>query len=72
MLDENKAVDYEIEQTEVLDKATEVLDSEATQMLDDEATTLLDLPVDKQVRKSGAKKLEMLEEVMLIHTSEVI
>ena len=52
---------------------TELLDNEATGVLvDDEATVALDQDIPKPVRRSGGKKLNMIDEVILIHTDEVI
>ena len=66
LLADNRAETFDTE-------ATGVLDSEATGLLyDEEATALLDSTVHHTVRRTGGKKLVMLEEVMLIHTDEVI
>lgn len=63
------------------DNMVEGLDSEATGMLgsettglliDENATAPLDSPAHKQVPRTGGKKLEIIEEVMIIHTDEVI
>lgn len=73
LLDENKSQGVESVKTEVLDEVTDVLDFEATQVLDDEESTpLLNSQTDEQAIKPSAKKIEMLEEVTLIHTSETI
>lgn len=54
-------------------EATGILGSETTGLLIDEnATAPLDSPVHKQVPRTGGKKLEIIEEVMIIHTDEVI
>ena len=65
LLSSNKASAADAEYTELLvDDATGLL-------VDDEATVALhDEP--KQIRRTDGKKLTMLEEVMLIHTDEVI
>lgn len=58
---------------EDLSEATGMLESETTGLLvDDDATAPLDTPSSKQVNRTGGKKLTMLDEVMLIHTEEVI
>lgn len=63
------------------DNMVESLDSEATGMLgfettgllvDENATAPLDSPAHKQVPRTGGKKLEMVEEIMFVHTEEVI
>lgn len=49
------------------------LDSETTGLLiDEEATAALDTTVPNIAKRTGGKKLEILEDVMLIHTDEVI
>ena len=70
---ENKADGFESEATGMLDEATSILGSETTGLLvDDNATApLASLPRKSPVHSSG-KQLEMIEEVMLIHTKEVI
>ena len=73
LLAENMAEGLEFEATGVLDEATGILGSETTGLLIDEnATAPLDTPVNKHPVRSGGKKLEMIEEVMLVHTDEVI
>lgn len=63
LLATNKADVVDTQQTELLDSgATDVL-------LEGDATTLL---WDTPVKRVGGKKLTMLDEVMLIHTDEVI
>lgn len=59
---------------EDLSEATGVLESETTGLLVDEnATAPLDNPGTKQsIKREGGVKLKMLEEIMLIHTDEVI
>lgn len=54
-------------------EATGILGSETTGLLIDEnATAPLDSPTHKQVARTGGKKLDIIEEVMIIHTDEVI
>lgn len=54
-------------------EATGILGSETTGLLIDEnATVPLDTPAHKHPARAGGKKLEMIEEVMFIHTDEVI
>lgn len=66
LLSENKAGTYVGERTEILDGG------ETTGMLvDDEATMALNTAA-APVKRSGGKKLTMINEVMLIHTDEVI
>lgn len=66
LLNDNKAEGVESE-------ATGMLESETTGLLvDDEARAPLNAPVQKPRVKVGGKKLKMLEEVILIHTDEVI
>ena len=73
LLAENKAVSLESEETGMLDEATGILESEATGLLIDEnATAPLDIQTNKAFARTGGKKLEMIEEVMFIHTDEVI
>lgn len=59
---------------EDLSEATGVLESETTGLLVDEnATAPLDNSVSKQpIKREGSVKLKMLDEVLLIHTDEVI
>lgn len=73
LLADNKAEGLESEATGVLDEETGMLESETTGLLVDEnATAPLDTPAQKPVVRSGGKKIVMLEEVMFIHTEEVI
>lgn len=66
LLTENKADVVETEETGMLD-------SEATGLLTDEdATAPLESLTKKQVKRTGGMKLKMLDEVVLIHTDEVI
>ena len=52
---------------------TGMLDSEATGLLmDEEATAALDTAVPPVTKRTGGKTLKLIEEVMLIHTDEVI
>ena len=73
LLTENKADGFESEATGMLDEATGILGSETTGLLvDDNATApLASLPRKFPAHSSG-KQLEMIEEVMLVHTKEVI
>lgn len=48
------------------------IDSEETGMLDSEATAALDTSTPPAVKRIGGKALKLMEEVMLIHTDEVI
>lgn len=66
LLNENKAEGLESE-------AIGMLESETTGLLvDDDATAPLNMPEQKPKEKIGGKKLKMIEEVILIHTDEVI
>lgn len=66
LLAENKADSIDSEETGVLD-------SEATGLLiDEEATAALDTAVQPAAKRTGGKALKLIEEVMLIHTDEVI
>lgn len=52
---------------------TATLDTEATGLLvDEDATAPLDTHIQSSVKREGGKKLVILEEVMLVHTDEVI
>lgn len=66
LLESNKA--------EIVDnQQTELLDGEATDVLvDEDATAALQPEPVKQVKRTGGKKLTMLEEIILVHTDEVI
>lgn len=67
LLAANKAEVISGEQTEVLESA------ESTSLLvDEDATVPLYEEVSLPVKRTGGKKLTMLDEVMLIHTDEVI
>ncbi len=73
LLAENKLDGLKSEATGVLDEATGILGSETTGLLIDEnATAPLDTPTHKYPVCIGGKKLEMIEEVMFVHTEEVI
>ena len=66
LLESNKAQIVDSQQTELLD-------GEATGILvDEDATVALQEEPVKPAKRTGGKKLKMLEEVMLIHTDEVI
>ena len=55
------------------ENAAVAVESEATGLLVDENETApLDAPVYRQTERIVGKKLEMIQEVMLIHTDEVI
>lgn len=66
LLESNKAVTVDNQQTELLG-------GEATELLVDEAATavLHEEPV-KSARRTGGMELKLLEEVVLVHTNEVI
>lgn len=74
LLTENKADGSDTEATGILDdEATGILGSETTGLLVDEnATAPLDADNPITPARTGGKKLEMIEEVMLVHTDEVI
>lgn len=73
LLADNKSEGLKSEATGVLDEATGILGSETTGLLIDEnATAPLDTPAHKHPARIGGKKLEMIEEVMFVHTDEVI
>ena len=74
LLEENQADVYETQATGVLNEgATDVLEADATTLLIDEnATAPLDTTIQKPVKRVGGKSLVMLDEVVLIHTNEVI
>lgn len=65
LLSDNKAdtIDFQ---------ATGFLEDEATGLLMDKDATALLKETKKPVRRSGGKKLNLIESVMLIHTDEVI
>ena len=67
LLETNKAETPTTAQTDLLEE------SDATALLVDEnATTPLHEEPVQRVRRTGGKKLDMLDEVILIHTDEVI
>lgn len=74
LLSENKAYGLDTEATGILDdEATGILGSETTGLLVDEnATAPLDMQNPIPIVRTGGKKLEIIEEVILIHTDEVI
>lgn len=66
LLAENKADSIDSEETGILD-------SEATGLLiDEEATASLDTTVPHVTKRTGGKKVKIIEEIMLVHTDEVI
>lgn len=67
LLAENKATAVPVQQTALLE------DNDATGMLiDDDATAPLYEASVQSVRRTGGKRLVMLDDVMLIHTDEVL
>lgn len=74
LLAENRADGVDTEETGLLlEEATGILESEATGLLVDEnATEPLVTPTQTYSKRTGGMKLTMLEEVILIHTDEVI
>lgn len=73
LLVENRATGLDTEETGLLDETTSILGSETTGLLVDEnATAPLEAPAHKQADRSGGKKIEVIEEIMLVHTDEVI
>ena len=73
LLTENKAEGLESEATALLDETTAILGSETTGLLVDEnATAPLDTEKTTPAVRTNYKRLEMIEEVMIIHTDEVI
>lgn len=73
LLSENKVHSIESEETALLDEITDIHGSETTGLLIDEnATVPLDSPDYNQAGRVVGKKLELIEEVMLIHTNEII
>ena len=66
LLEDNKADGVDSEEIGVFE-------SEATGLLIDEnATAPLDVPAHNPIVHTGGKKLEIIEEVILVHTEEVI
>ena len=47
-------------------------DNKAEGLVDENATAPLDTPTQRAVVRTGGKKIEILEEIMFIHTEEVI
>ena len=74
LLSENKAINPGSDETELLaGDETVMLEAETTGLLiDEDATAPLNIPSQKPVKRVGGKKLTMLDDVMLIHTEEVI
>lgn len=75
LLSDNQADKLEYEATGILaDNKTDILDMEATGLLvDEEQTSLLDgISVNQTGRRADGKKLTVLEEIILVHTDEVI
>lgn len=70
----NKAQEFDSQQTELLDceETTTLVDENATVPLVDENATALLQETPATPMRPGGKKLQMLDEVMLIHTDEVI
>ena len=66
---ENKAESFETEKTDVLDEETAFLDSEATTLLIDENIERVERDINAY---KGDKKLEIIEEVVYVHTGETI
>lgn len=74
LLSENKVEQFDSEETGIL-KTAEIstFDSEQTGLLVDEnATALLNEKKQEKPKRESTKKIVMKEEVMLIHTDEVI
>lgn len=66
LLAENKANSIDSEETDILD-------SEATGLLiNEEATASLDTAVPQVTKRTDGKKVKIIEEIMLVHTDEVI
>lgn len=73
LLDENKVVSYENTETGLLEYGTELLDSEQTGLLEDDMATAPHEVKQSQVkRRKDGKELEIIEEIMMIHTDETI
>ena len=73
LLTANKAESTENEETGLLNnEATGLLDADETGMLDDENDTVLLEGSTYTEKRVGGKTLTIIEEVMLIHTDEVI
>lgn len=68
LLTENKADEVSSEATGLLND-----EDEATGLLvNEDVTAPLDSPIQKTEKRKGGKKLKMLDEVIIIHTDEVI
>lgn len=69
LLTENKA-------SKVGSEATGLLNDEKDEttglLIDEDVTVPLDSPIQKTEKRKGGKKLKMLDEVIIIHTDEVI
>lgn len=73
LLDENKAVSYKNMETGLLEEGTELLDFEQTGLLDDDMVTApLEVKQSQVKRRKDGKELEIIEEIMIIHTDETI
>lgn len=66
LLADNKADGLDSEETGVLESETTGL------LIDENATAPLDVPSHNPIVRTGGKKLEIIEEVILVHTEEVI
>lgn len=66
LLAENKADNIDSDETDLLDSETTGL------LLDEEATAALDTALLAVTKRAGGKKLKQMEEIILIHTNEVI
>lgn len=66
LLAENKAQSIVSEETGILD------DKVAGLFVDEETTTSLDTTVSSVTKRTGGKTIKIMEEVMLVHTDEVI
>ncbi len=64
---ENRAENYDSEQTALL-----IENEETALLVDDNKTAPLEAVAEQSVVRSGGKHLKLLEEVMLVHTNEVI
>lgn len=66
LLADNKADGLDSEEIRVLESETTGL------LIDENATAPLDVPSHNPIVRTGGKKLEIIEEVILVHTEEVI
>lgn len=66
LLIENRDTDPTSERTQVLDPETTTL------LVDNDATASLDRVLKKRAKRAGGQKLKMIDEVLLIHTDEVV